>query len=285
MKKLHAIFFIVLIFIGCDTNPLTGKKTMAFLRNESLFPQSFAEYNEFINDPKVKVIKDDDKKRGSDVKMVKDMGGELAKAAQSWFASEGYPNYLKGYQWEYNLVDDNQVNAWCMPGGKIVVYTGIIDYMNKIDSSKTEVWLALVLGHEISHALLNHGQQRMSAGLLQQLGALVLGLAVSGKSETTQGLLMAAYSVGTTVAGMLPFSRENESEADHYGLILMAIAGYDTPSKNSLEYAVSFWDYMAASGGSSLEFLSTHPNSAKRAENLRGWIPEARATAERLKKP
>jgi len=261
MKKIHAVFFVVLLFYGCVTNPLTGKKTMAFIDNSSLFPQSFTEYQQFLNENKVIT-------NTPDAQMVTRIGTRLAEAAQKWLASEGNANYLKDYRWEYNLVDDKTVNAWCMPGGKIVVYTGILPV------TKTEEGLAVVLGHEIAHALLNHGQQRMSASVLQQLGAVGVAVLASGSSEATQSLLMTAYGASTTLFGTLPFSRDNESEADHYGLILMAIAGYNP------DEAVPFWQRMAAmGGGGSPEFLSTHPSDTTRIRQLQGWTPEAKQIA------
>jgi predicted Zn-dependent protease len=260
MKKLYALFFTILLFSGCVTNPLTGKSTMAFVGNNSLFPQSFSEYQQFLNENTV--IKDT-----PDAQMVTGIGTRLAAAAQKWLEREGNSDYLKDYRWEYNLVQDDAVNAWCMPGGKIVVYTGILPV------TETEEGLAVVLGHEIAHALLNHGQQRMSAGILQQLGAVGVAVLASGSSETTQALLMTAYGAGSTLLGTLPFSRENESEADHYGLILMAIAGYNP------EESVPFWQRMASMGGGTLEFLSTHPSGATRIRQLQGWIPEAKQTA------
>jgi predicted Zn-dependent protease len=261
MKKLHALFFVMLLIGGCVTNPLTGQKTMAFVGNSSLFPQSFAEYQQFLNENKVI-------KNTPDAEMVTRIGTRLAAAAQKWLEKEGNPNYLKDYKWEYNLVQDNTVNAWCMPGGKSVVYTGILPV------TKTEEGLAVVLGHEIAHALLNHGQQRMSASLLQQLGAVGVAVLASGSSETTQSLLMTAYGVGSNLLGTLPFSREHESEADHYGLILMAIAGYNP------DVAVPFWQRMASlGGGSTPEFLSTHPSDSTRIRQLQGWLPEAKQTA------
>jgi len=262
MKKLlHTVFFVILIFAGCVTNPLTGKQTMAFVNNSSLFPQSFAEYQQFLNENTVI-------KNTPDAQMVSRIGTRLSGAAQRWLEREGNPNYLSDYRWEYNLVLDNQINAWCMPGGKIVVYTGILP------ATKTEVGLAVVLGHEIAHALLNHGQQRMSASLLQQLGAVGLLIATSGSSETTQSLLMAAYGVGTTLFGTLPFSREHESEADHYGLMLMAIAGYNP------DEAVPFWQRMSSlGGGKTPEFLSTHPSDSTRIRQLQAWTPEAKQMA------
>jgi len=260
MKKLHAIFFIVLVFYGCSTNPLTGQKTMAFIQNRTLFPQSFAEYDQFLGENTVI-------ENTPDAIMVKRVGERLADAAQVWLASKGYPNYLDDYKWQYELVKDDQVNAWCMPGGKIVVYTGILPV------TETEQGLAVVLGHEISHALCNHGQQRLSASVLQQLGALGTQILFSGQSETVQNVIMAAYAVGTTVGGTLRFSRQNESEADHYGLILMAIAGYNP------EEAVIFWSRMAKLGSSGPEFLSTHPASTTRVNQLKGWMSEAKETA------
>jgi predicted Zn-dependent protease len=157
-----------------------------------------------------------------------------------------------------------------MPGGKSVVYTGILPITQPEDG------LATVMGQEVAHALLNHGQQRMSADLLQQVGATAVGVAVSNKSQETQALIMTAYGVGSALGGTLPFSRSHESEADHYGLILMAIAGY------SPDASVPFWQRMAAKGGGTPEFLSTHPSDATRIRQLQGWIPEAKQRASKF---
>jgi predicted Zn-dependent protease len=204
--------------------------------------------------------------------MVSRLGKKLADAAEIWLTAEGQGHYLDDYQWEYKLVKDDTVNAWCMPGGKIVVYSGILPV------TQTEGALAVVLGHEISHALLNHGQQRMSADVLQQLGAVGLSLGVSGLSPEVQSMAMTAYGVGAQVGGALPFSRSHESEADHYGLILMAIAGYDP------DEAVPFWQRMSeAGGGGTPEFLSTHPSDATRIKQLQGWVPEAKQKAVELR--
>jgi predicted Zn-dependent protease len=263
MKKLFIILIAVLLFSGCASNPLTGKSTMAFVGNDQLFPMSFSQYEEFLNENTVIT-------GTADAAMVTRVGERLAAAAEKWLASEDNAHYLDDYAWEYKLVADNTVNAWCMPGGKIVVYTGILPV------TQTEEGLAVVLGHEISHALLNHGQQRMSASVLQQLGAvgLQLGLGLAGLSETTQSLAMAAYGIGSQVGGTLPFSRSHESEADHYGLILMSIAGYNPDA------AVPFWERMASvGGGGTPEFLSTHPSDATRIRQLAGWTPEAKQKA------
>jgi predicted Zn-dependent protease len=231
---------------------------MAFVSNSELFPMAFQQYEEFISENKVIT-------GTPEAEMVERVGKNIREAAEKWLASQGNSVYLKDYRWEYKLIESDQVNAWCMPGGKIVIYTGILPV------TQTEDGLATVMGHEVSHALLNHGQQRMSANLLQQLGATVLS------TVTDSDLLMAAYGIGTTLGGTLPFSRSNESEADHYGLILMAIAGYNPDA------AVPFWERMSAMGGGTLEFLSTHPSGTTRIRQLQGWVPEARQRAARLR--
>jgi predicted Zn-dependent protease len=261
MKKIFTLLTIIPLFSGCVTNPLTGKKTMAFVGNNQLFPSSFAQYNEFLNENTVV-------SGTSEAVMVSRVGAKLAEAAQKWLSSEGNSHYLDDYRWEYNLVLDNTINAWCMPGGKIVVYTGILPI------TRTEAGLAVVLGHEISHALLNHGQQRMSAGVLQELGAVGLTLGTSGLSQQTQSMAMAAYGIGSEVGGALPFSRSHESEADHYGLFLMAIAGYNP------DEAAPFWERMASlGGGGTPELLSTHPSDSTRIRQIQGWTSEAKQKA------
>jgi len=254
--------------LTCVTNPLTGKNTMAIVGNDILFPSSFQEYSDFLSENKVI-------KGTPDAQMVERVGINIRMAAEQWLASEGRSDYLKDYQWEYNLIDSKEVNAWCMPGGKIVVYTGILPVTQNEDA------LAVVLGHEVSHALLNHGQQRVSAGLIQQLGAVgvALGSSVAGMSSELQAGLLLAYGVGSQYGAMLPFSRSHESEADHYGLILMAIAGYNP------DEAVPLWERMsAAAGGDYMEFLSTHPTYSTRISQLRAWSPEAKAKAKEFRR-
>jgi predicted Zn-dependent protease len=236
---------------------------MAFISNYLLFPTSFAQYDVFLQESNF--VTDT-----PEAEMVERVGKRLSAAAQKWLESEGHARYLDDYRWEYKLVEEEEINAWCMPGGKIVVYTGILPV------TKTEEGLAVVLGHEIAHALLNHGQQRVSAGLLQQLGALgiMLGSQAAGLSEEAQAALIIAYTLGSQLGGTLPFSRSNESEADHYGLLLMAIAGYNP------DEAVPFWERMSAlAGGSSTQFLSTHPSHATRMRQLAGWNAEAKNKA------
>jgi predicted Zn-dependent protease len=264
MKRVIAFstFSFLLFTMGCATNPLTGKSTLALVDNSSIFPSAFQQYDAFLKENKVLT-------GTADAKRVETVGIKIKDAAQKWLTAVGQPNYLKDYQWEYKLVEDKAVNAWCMPGGKIVVYTGILPI------AKDDAGLATVMGHEVAHALLNHGQQRMSAGMLQQAGAVGLGAATGNSSAETQQIAMTAYGAGSQMFGMLPFSRNHESEADKIGLILMAIAGYNP------EASIPFWQRMGgASGGQAPpEFMSTHPSHNTRVSNLTKWIPEAKAEA------
>ncbi len=196
--------------------------------------------------------------------MVKRVGVKIQKAVETYFAQKNLSKELAGYQWEFNVVESEEVNAWCMPGGKVVVYTGILPI------TKDETGLAVVMGHEIAHAIAEHGSERMSHGLMQQLGGVALSVALADEPELTQSLFMTAYGVGSTVGVMLPFSRTHESEADHLGLIFMAMAGYDPNA------AVDFWTRMAAnSQGAPPEWLSTHPSNETRIADIKKLLPEA----------
>jgi predicted Zn-dependent protease len=261
IREIYLLFFIILIYSGCATNPLSGKTTMAFISNTQLFPMAAAQYREFLDENTVVT-------GTPEAIMLERVGNRIVEAAQKWLAREGQLHYLNGYQWEFKLIQDKSINAWVMPGGKIVFYTGILPV------TQNEAGIAVVMGHEIAHALLNHGQQRMSAGILQQLGAVAVAVLTSGTAEQTQALWMTAYGVGSNLFGTLPFSRENEYEADRYGLILMAIAGYN-PDEGPV-----FWERMSNLGGGSVpEFLSTHPSDAGRIRNLHAIIPEAKRMA------
>jgi predicted Zn-dependent protease len=172
---------------------------------------------------------------------------------------------LEGYKWEYKLVDSKDVNAWCMPGGKIVVYTGLLPI------TQNEAALAAVMGHEVSHAIFYHGNERMSQGLIQQLGGTALSVALANKPAATQNLFMTAYGVGSQVGVLLPYARKHELEADRYGLIWMSMAGYNPRE------AIGLWDRMeaASKGQKPPEFLSTHPSEGRRKEQLEKYMPEA----------
>lgn len=264
MKKSTLLIpvFAAASIVACSTNPFTGKKDLNFVSNAEIFPTAFAQYDQFLTENKVV-------KGTSDATRVVTVGQKIKAAAEKYLNAKGYKGYLDGYQWEYNLVQDPAVNAWCMPGGKIVVYTGILPI------TKDDAGLATVMGHEVAHALVNHGAQRMSAGTLQQLGAAGVSAATSTQSSTAQALYQQAYGITTEYGGMLPFSRKHENEADEIGLTLMTIAGYNP------EKAIEFWQRMeAASGGSAPpEFMSTHPSGATRIANIKSLIPKAKADA------
>src|SRR3970040_1308411 len=264
MKKqsiLLGICTIGLLF-SCATNPITEKKTLNFVSNSELFPSSFQQYGTFLKENKVIA-------GTADANRVEKVGAKIKLAAEKYVAYLGQPEYLKDYRWEYKLIENKEVNAWCMPGGKIVVYSGILPI------TKDDAGLATVMGHEVSHALANHGAQRMSASQLQQLGAVGVAVATGSKSAEQQQMWQQYYGIGSQVGVMLPFSRNHESEADKIGLTLMAIAGYNP------ELAIFFWERMAASssGNKTPEFFIPPPADATRIANLRKLIPEAKAEA------
>ncbi|MCL9770451.1 M48 family metallopeptidase [Flavobacterium sp. HXWNR69] len=264
--KFKFIAFVILILVvSCSKNPFTGKSTMALVPNSQIFPSAFQQYNQFLSENKVI-------KGTADAKRIETIGSKIKTASERWLAANGHVGYLDDYAWEYKLVDSKEVNAWCMPGGKIVFYTGILPIC------KDDAGIAAVMGHEVAHALANHGQQRMSAGLLQQLGAVGTQVAVGNKDPETQALIMQAYGIGTQVGGMLPFSRAHESEADMIGLTLMAIAGYD-PGQ-----AVKLWERMSANSGGQAppELLSTHPSNETRIKELTALVPQAKAEAAKF---
>ena len=263
LKNHIVIFGTIVLFLSCATNPFTEKKTLAIIPNSQLFPTAFQQYDQFLGEHKVV-------KGTSDAQMITRVGQRIAVAAERWLDANGHQGYLKDYKWEYKLVNDKTVNAWCMPGGKIVFYTGILPIANG------ETGVAAIMGHEVAHALANHGQQRMSAGLIQQ------GLAVAGnvaiKDEKSRNAFNQYYGVGTTVGVMLPFSRAHETEADKIGLTLMAIAGYNP------DEAAELWKRMKANSGAKAppQILSTHPSNDTRIANLTKLAPEAKAEAKKF---
>ena len=258
LKIFIPIILLALTVYYCSTVPITGRSQLSLIPDSEMNAMSFSQYSEFIKTNKLSSNK-------SDIDMVKRVGVKIQKAVETYFAQKNLSKELAGYQWEFNVVESEEVNAWCMPGGKVVVYTGILPI------TKDETGLAVVMGHEIAHAIAKHGSERMSQGLLQQFGGVALSVALQDEPETTQAIFMTAYGVGTTVGVMLPFSRTHESEADHLGLIFMAMAGYDP------NYAVDFWTRMAANsgGGAPPEWLSTHPSNETRIANIKKLLPEA----------
>lgn len=264
-KKSLIALGTLLLFLACATNPFTGSKTLALVPNSQIFPTSFAQYDQFLSENQVV-------KTGANTEMITRVGQRIATAAERWLDANGYKGYLKDYKWEYHLVDDKAVNAWCMPGGKIVFYTGILPI------AENETAIAAIMGHEVAHALANHGQQRMSSSVLQEIGAVGVGVATSGKSTEAQQAWMQAYGVGSTVGVMLPFSRSHETEADEIGLKLMAIAGYNP------DEAVELWKRMKANSGGQAppEILSTHPSNDSRIANISQLAPGAKAEAAKF---
>ena len=264
-KQLIILLSFFLLVAACKTNPFTGEKTLNFVPNSQIFPVAFQQYNQVLAENKVVT-------GTSDARMIKNVGDKIATAAERYLSANGYQGYLQDYRWEYNLLEDDQVNAWAMPGGKIAFYTGIMPI------AKNEAGVAAIMAHEVAHALADHGAQRMSAAQLQAVGGAVVGAAVGGKSESTQQIISQAYGLGTSVGVMLPFSRSHETEADRIGLTLMAIAGYDPME------AADLWRRMKADSGGQAppEFLSTHPSSDTRIRNIEKWAPEAKAEAAKF---
>jgi predicted Zn-dependent protease len=247
----------MLATVQCTKAPITGRNQLSLIPSDQMLSMSYQQYESFLEENPVST-------NAEQTAMVKRVGTRIQSAVERYFASHGMASRLKGYSWEFNLVQSDQVNAWCMPGGKVVFYEGIMPIC------QDETGIAVVMGHEVAHAVADHGNERMSQGLLAQGGAMVLAKALEEKPETTQNLWMTAFGLGAQVGVLLPFSRTQESEADHLGLIFMAMAGYDPNA------AVSFWQRMAAEGGGKPpEFLSTHPSDATRIHKIKEALPEA----------
>ncbi len=257
-KKYFLLLITIILLLSCQTVPITGRQQLDIVPTESILNMSFNSYSEFLSEHKV--IKDTE-----DAKMVKRVGQRIQQAVEQYFYEHNLSHRLKGYQWEFNLIAGKEKNAWCMPGGKVVVYTGILPI------TQNEVGLAVVLGHEISHAVAQHGNERMSQALIAEMGGLALSVALSSKPKETTDLFMSAYGIGTEVGVLLPYSRLQESEADRLGLIFMAMAGYDPRE------TVDFWQRMIREkeGVSPPEILSTHPADTTRINNIQKLIPEA----------
>jgi predicted Zn-dependent protease len=269
MKKiLFAVLALALTIGGCQKVPLTGRNQILLVPNADMLQMSFTQYRQFIDTSKVVPAST------GDAVMVSRVGDRIRRAVESYMNANGFANRLQGFQWEYRLVQDRQVNAWCMPGGKIVVYSGILPL------TQTEAGLATVMGHEVSHAIAEHGNERMSEGLvangLLQAGQAFAGVTSANRSPQTQALLQQAVGVVGPLAYQygrgLPHSRRQESEADHLGLIFMALAGYNP------DESIGFWSRMAQAGADKApaEFLSSHPSDQRRIADLQGLLPEAR---------
>jgi predicted Zn-dependent protease len=269
LKKSLFVLFALGFLWACNKTAFTGRKQLNLIPVATMNEMSFTEYKSFLSQSKTM-------KSGQDVDLVKRVGNDIKEAVIVYYKSKGLERELRNFAWEFNVVDDaNTVNAFCMPGGKVVVYTGILKVTQNEDA------LAVVMGHEIAHALANHGNERMSQGLVAQLGLTSLDIALSQKPAQTRELLMTAAGAGAQVGVLLPFSRKHESEADEIGLYLMSMAGYNPAA------AAPFWERMNKMGGGNRppEFLSTHPDPSKRSERLKELQPKAIGYARKYPVP
>ncbi len=260
IKKL--IFSIILLssVIACTKNSVTGRSQFKLLPESQLQSMALTEYQQFLSANKVVAAG-----ANRDAEMVTRVGERIRRAVETYYASKGLSKDLEGYHWEYHLVENNEANAWCMPGGKIVVYTGLLPY------TQNEAALAVVMGHEVSHAIFQHGNERMSQALGVQAVDLGLQVAMANKPAETRNLFLGAFGAGAQVGVLLPFSRKHELEADHWGLNWAAMAGYNP------QEAIPLWERMekAAGGQRPPEFLSTHPSEGRRIDQLNKYMPEA----------
>lgn len=246
------------ISVACERVPITGRRQVSLIPESEMIGMSLTSYSDFLS--KNPAISDAD----ANARLVKKVGGNIQHAVEAFMKEKGLSSRLDGYKWEFNLVNQNEVNAWCMPGGKVVVYSGLLPV------TQTEPALACVLGHEIAHAVARHGNERMSQGLIVEAGGAALSVALSQKPQLTQDIFLQSYGL-TSQLGMLKYSRTHESEADKMGLVFMAMAGYD-PTE-----AVAFWERMAAASGGNKppELLSTHPSDETRIADIKKFLPEA----------
>jgi predicted Zn-dependent protease len=249
---------ILLQASGCSTVAITGRKQLNLIPDGEMLSMSSQQYGEFMKESKP----------GQDTasaRMVKRVGQKIQGAVEKYFRDRGLASDLNGYAWEFNVVQSDEVNAWCMPGGKVVFYSGIMPVC------QDEKGIAVVMGHEVAHAVAKHGAERMSEGLLAEMGGMALSAALQSKPAETQQLWMTAFGLGAQYGVVLPHSRGQESEADHLGLVFMAMAGYDPGA------AVPFWQRMAAKSGGQAppEFMSTHPSDETRINDIKALLPEA----------
>ena len=259
MKRISLVLFSsCLLFLGCAKNSITGRSQLALVPESELQQEALIQYKSFLDTSKVV------SSSSKDAEMVKRVGSRIAAAITKYYSEKGLSSELSGYKWEFNLVQNPEVNAWCMPGGKVVVYTGLL----KVTQSETA--LAIVLGHEITHAVAHHGQERMSEALVAQ-GVAVGGNIFTSNNAQVNNIFNNIYGPAAQVGVLLPNSRKQEYEADHYGLIFAAMAGYDPRE------AIPFWERMSKlnSGNQPPEFLSDHPMDSKRIKKLKSYMPEA----------
>ncbi|MDR1699089.1 MAG: M48 family metallopeptidase [Prevotellaceae bacterium] len=257
MKKIILLYAAAMLLTACSTVPLTGRKQLSLVPNAEVLSLSARQYGDFI---KQTPLSNDVAGRAA----VERVGKRIQAAVEQYLKQTGQLALLEGYAWEFKLVQGKDVNAFCMPGGKVVFYDGIMPF------TQNDAGIATVMGHEIAHAIARHGNERMSQQLVAQLGSAATAVAVSGKSETTQAIANTVFGAGAQFGVLLPYSRKHELEADHLGMIFMAMAGYN-PNE-----AIAFWQRMAAHGGANVaEFMSTHPSDDTRIREMKKALPEA----------
>lgn len=256
MKKIILVFAAGLLAYSCSTVPLTGRRSLAIVSNDEIQP--------LVNDEYKKAVSAEKNLTGTaNGQSVVRVGQKMAKAVEAYLVQEGYQDLVDDFAWEFNLLESDQINAWCMPGGKVAFYTGILPI------TKDEAGIAVVMGHEIAHAVASHARERMSNGMMINTGMSAFSTALGQNPSMTQQILLQSVGMGSQL-GMLSFSRKHELEADEMGLIFMAMAGYDP------RQAPAFWERMAAAGGGAPpEFLSTHPGPDRRIERLNANMPKA----------
>ncbi|WP_397446829.1 M48 family metallopeptidase [Polaribacter sp. R77954] len=261
MKKIIVLLIVAFLFVECSTVPITGRKRINLVSDAQVLPASFTQYSNFLEENKLSTNREM-------TNQIKNVGKNISAAVDRFMRANNMVEEANAYKWEFNLIEDKTVNAWCMPGGKVVFYTGIMPICANEDG------VAAVMGHEIAHAFAKHGQERMTNSYGQQIGGLLVALGTSNKSAESQQIWNTAYGVGSGL-GMLKFSRTHEQEADRLGLVFMIMAGYDGTE------AAEVWVRMSEkSGGSSTpEILSTHPSNASRIQDLRTYLPTARKYA------
>ncbi|NEW82054.1 MAG: M48 family metallopeptidase [Mariniphaga sp.] len=258
MKNFLFLFLIASLLAGCSVNQVTGRKQLSLVTESELQLMATSQYKTFLSQNKAL------SNSNNNAAMVSRVGSRIANAITKYYNNKGQSSVLEGYKWEFNTVESKDVNAWCMPGGKVVVYTGLLPV------TQNETALAIVMGHEIAHSVAKHGNERMSQAMVQQLGGTALEAALSQKPQQTKDLFMTSYGIGSQVGAMLPWSRNQETEADKFGLIFAAMAGYDPRE------AIPFWQRMSAAGGAGQpEFLSTHPSDQTRLKKLAQFMPDA----------
>jgi predicted Zn-dependent protease len=256
-RTLLALVGACMLVWSCSKVPITGRNQLNLVSESEMQSMSYQQYDQFLKENKLSTD-------ANKTALVKRVGSRIQGAVERYMNANKQGDLLAGYKWEFNLIENKEVNAWCMPGGKVVVYTGLLPV------AQDESGLAVVMGHEIAHAVARHGSERMSQGLVAQGLGTALSVAVAKEPETTQQLWMTAFGVGAQFGALLPFSRTQESEADRLGLVFMSMAGYDPHA------ALPFWERMAAGGGGKPpEFMSTHPSDETRIANLKKYMPEA----------